>query len=312
MLGCDRDEQKIGTMTIVDSLGWQEDSEMTNVISDFEIRDDKLYMMDSGLSKIFVYDVNDFSLISSFGEKGKGPGEFEEGYSFSFDNDGNLVVCDWEVLRITWFNQEGEYLKSLNSHFPTKTLVDEENFYILNIFALPEYGLYKLQDEQQELILDLASILEEAGHERMNREGDIMLVDNKVFISLLHTYPNLYVYENSELKQLSTTIDEIGNFEECGSGDFIKGEDCFYILQYMFEDHGNDLDIKNSSSKELKDSAGITEYLCQYNYDGELQKRWKVPEDFFAREIRGAIKDNYIILQDFGSLVIYKLKLEDI
>ncbi|MCP4657910.1 MAG: hypothetical protein GY856_21085 [bacterium] len=76
---------------------------------------ERLLVADSKAHKIFVYNVGDAELLSSFGQPGDGEGEFAFPTSLAFGPQGRLFVVDQANARVQVFNADGEYLAQFGS-----------------------------------------------------------------------------------------------------------------------------------------------------------------------------------------------------
>lgn len=70
-----------------------------------------LYLLDLRQNKVFVYD-KDLKEKFSFGQKGKGPGEFENSTDIYIDEDDNVYIIDSALLRVSQFSSYGDFIGS--------------------------------------------------------------------------------------------------------------------------------------------------------------------------------------------------------
>jgi hypothetical protein len=84
-----------------------------------------LYVVDRKNFKIFIIDKNG-KLISSFGRRGEGPGEFKQLESCFLVND-RLVFPDRRVNKVFYFSKEGKFLKSvvIPNDLRPRVMIDE-------------------------------------------------------------------------------------------------------------------------------------------------------------------------------------------
>ena len=73
--------------------------------------DGHVYILDDKFGRVAIYK-RDGTFIQYFGRKGKGPGEMEIPTGIAISNEGNILVSDRMLLRVTEFNKDGGYLKS--------------------------------------------------------------------------------------------------------------------------------------------------------------------------------------------------------
>lgn len=82
----------------------------------------------------------DGKLLLSWGEPGRGPGEFRSVHGVCVDEPrGRLLVCDRENNRIQIFDFDGNYIAEWNDvHRPTKAVMDKEgNIYVSELAWRP-------------------------------------------------------------------------------------------------------------------------------------------------------------------------------
>lgn len=84
-----------------------------------------VYVVDRKNFKVFIIDKNG-RLISSFGRRGEGPGEFKQLESCFLVND-QLVFPDRRSNKVHYFSKEGKFLKSviIPNDLSPRVMVDE-------------------------------------------------------------------------------------------------------------------------------------------------------------------------------------------
>ncbi len=75
-----------------------------------DIEKDRLFVMD--IEKVHVYDMKDFKLINSFGQKGEGPAEYKivPDFPLSLKAFKDFVIVE-SIDKLSYFSLEGEYIK---------------------------------------------------------------------------------------------------------------------------------------------------------------------------------------------------------
>jgi hypothetical protein len=68
-------------------------------------------VLDGSTGKISVFD-GDCSFVRSFGGLGEAPGTFQMPHEMTVLGDGRFAVFDWTGIKISFFDQRGEYLGS--------------------------------------------------------------------------------------------------------------------------------------------------------------------------------------------------------
>lgn len=71
----------------------------------------RVYVVEPDQHKILILSQNDGSLISSFGSRGNGPGEFNFPLDVDLDEKGNVYVLDSLNARIQLFDPEGHFIR---------------------------------------------------------------------------------------------------------------------------------------------------------------------------------------------------------
>jgi DNA-binding beta-propeller fold protein YncE len=126
---------------------------------------DRLYVADSQQHQIFVFDLKGTQL-SSFGQRGSGPGELNYPTHVTVTSGGEILVTDAMNSRIAVFDQTGKHLRAIGSagdtsgHFsrPKGAAMDR----LGNVYAVDAlFDNVQIFDGQGRLLLDFG----EAGNE---------------------------------------------------------------------------------------------------------------------------------------------------
>ncbi|MBN1326818.1 MAG: hypothetical protein JW996_02580 [Candidatus Cloacimonetes bacterium] len=149
---CAVEKIEVINLTALDSLGWQADAEYEfSKPFGMVIFAGELYLLDQGMSRIGVYDVDDMSFRRFIGNKGKGPGEFEMPLSLTITSDSVLIVNDLGNRRLQYLGLEGEFLASRPSE--NLWMLDYCNS-VLSGNAFPFYpdpGIYSIYQDSLSL-----------------------------------------------------------------------------------------------------------------------------------------------------------------
>jgi sugar lactone lactonase YvrE len=78
------------------------------------LADSKMFITDSQLHQVIVCDLLGH-VLSRFGQRGAGPGEFNFPTHISVDTKGNLYVTDALNYRVQVFDQQGRFLRAVGS-----------------------------------------------------------------------------------------------------------------------------------------------------------------------------------------------------
>jgi DNA-binding beta-propeller fold protein YncE len=94
-----------------------------------------------GNSRVHRFDP-DGRLISSFGEPGKGPGQFTTPHAIWVDRQGRVLVADRENDRVQVFDQEGRHLASWGDLFHPMDIWEDGDGNILVTDQIPRLSLF--------------------------------------------------------------------------------------------------------------------------------------------------------------------------
>ncbi|MBL7086825.1 MAG: 6-bladed beta-propeller [Candidatus Cloacimonetes bacterium] len=78
-------------------------------ITDYSVHNDEIYVLDNDEGKIFHYNVKG-KLLNTFGNKGKGPGEFILPMNISCLKD-RIVIFDYDKRSIIEYSNDGNFIK---------------------------------------------------------------------------------------------------------------------------------------------------------------------------------------------------------
>src|SRR5574344_711205 len=90
-----------------------DEKEIVGDISDIIIGNDRMYVLDTSLKKIFVYDLSG-RLIKCINSRGHANNEFLLPCAIFFDNK-HLVVKDGQQLKFLYYDKDGKYIKTTKS-----------------------------------------------------------------------------------------------------------------------------------------------------------------------------------------------------
>ncbi|MBS4031115.1 MAG: 6-bladed beta-propeller [Clostridiales bacterium] len=125
----------------------------------------RVYVADTGNSRVQVYDYNGNHLLS-FGSNGRSPGQFRFPYGVATDSDGRILVADMYNNNVSVFTPNGDFLHyfgtSLDFGSPAGLFADDGRIYVADV------GLHKISvfDESGEKILEFGSEGTEPGQFR--------------------------------------------------------------------------------------------------------------------------------------------------
>lgn len=310
-IGCGKKERDIGTMTIIDSLGWQDGMDYAFSTGSIKLNKGELYIGDH--NSIWVYDANTFQYLRSFGEKGKGPGESSSFDKFVIDKSVNVVVADFLNQRIQWFTREGLFKKSLRTGYVSNIYNYDNDISITNFWLIPDYKYQKLENDTLKTILDLDEICDELDiKERSEKELLVLQKEGKIFIGSKYKNPNLFYYDSSStgnhLTSLESPLDDY-NYPLKHLTNLIESENSFFTTSSFITNYPKGIEEGKSTSAEMKELSGMQVFLCEYSYNGKLLKSWLLPHNINAYRIAIAENENLLYVSDFYNGMVYKLEL---
>ncbi len=101
--------------TLADSLTLEQPPDQPLVrISGLDVNSEgTIAIADASEGNVKLY-ARDGHLVSVIGRKGEGPGEFSQPRFPRFTKEDQLIVGDAQLGRVTWFDKEGGYVRSIN------------------------------------------------------------------------------------------------------------------------------------------------------------------------------------------------------
>ena len=211
------------------SLGaWSGDEHKTFFkINDIKTdKDGNIYVLDSGNYRIQKFS-REGEYIATIGQKGQGPGEFENPISMFIDEKDTLYVMDQSLLKITWFDPKGHYVSSirLTSQNPFDFVVDSHNQIV--VLEANEENILNVYDKNGSVLFSFCNIREFAAlskkHQAPQNEiekrfqtkfetitlskGALALNKSIVFLTFKYPY-RILMYNNNGilLKEIKRTV----------------------------------------------------------------------------------------------------------
>ncbi len=316
LFSCNKTANRTSTLRLADSLGWQ-DSEEYYFSQDCSIncRDSKLFILDATSSKMSIFDEETLKFEKSFGKPGKAPGEFNYPLSFTFDNDGNIVIADLFNSRIQWLRQDGQYIKSVKLQHPAEVYNFNGNLYYSDLAGKPEINLYKLVEDNPVIDLSITDLIFRLElPKESNKRFAVAKIDDKTIISFLHLKDKILEVNSNMFFETPSFIGDYV-FISC----FVIDDNRLYIVQYsldkdlsktitkMIED-GREEEI---SSNLLAEEGGLKTYLVEYSIEGKVLNTYKFPISILGKEFSFAKSGSNIYLQDVFSGMIYKFVIQE-
>ncbi len=311
LFGCTRTEEKIGSMTFVDSVNVADDiPEYMEYCTTLKVYGNELFATE--YSKVNVFDLDDLSYKRTIGREGSAPGEFRVAADVVILND-TLYAADYGNSRIQLFTVEGEYIKSVKSHNPYLIDVYDGNIYVSNFHRQPDFTIWKYENGQffehykiGELIRQ--DLIKQETYEEL--ENQFVLFNGElIFIrpNLKEKFYRLNSHNKFEYMELNDKLLE-RNIDVMSNSIVHEGKLC--IVATYRKEHLYDKNVKYETSRQYKEDGIAEEYLFIINKDFEIEKQYLFPVNSFAYTETLVLWKNCVIVFDVHSSTIYKYKLE--
>ncbi len=156
-----RTEQKVGFELIRKYGDLNTDDERYQLFRPADVAvDDEgyVFILDAGNYKVKKFD-KDGGYLSSFGEKGNGPGEFFGATRLDVCPDGNILVNDMAIMAVNIFDSAGNFIRRINNEgsSPAQILA-------LRSGEIAVFGLRTSPSENSRGDPSLISIFDKNGH----------------------------------------------------------------------------------------------------------------------------------------------------
>jgi len=204
-----------------------------------------IFILDVKMNRVVKYD-RDGKFIVRFGEKGAGPGEFEDPRSIALDSSGRVYVLDFHKVII--FDEAGGLLKSFGLDFMgiDMALNDKGNILILGARDNQLFNVYDREGKYLYSFGDLVNSPKEfaglKGARLFRTPLRLWANRNKIFVMNPYKY-EIWLYEDEKLKGRLTRRspdylkpelreDVPGGFSAVVSGNFIFEENNTIYVYY--------------------------------------------------------------------------------
>ena len=311
LFGCTGTEEKIGSMTFVDSVCVTDDIDhCMRGCTSLKVYKDEVFAID--MERINVYDLYDLSFKRTFGKTGKGPGEFNAANDFEVKDD-TIYVCDGLNCRLQLLNLEGEYIKSLKMRAPFLIETWNNKIHVMNLNRLPDYTIWEYDSGKITEKYKVGEIKEKSGFSRNNVEEmetyGILFNDDLLFIRFhfpdkFHILNSEGLFEEHKLSQdlLNLGINDMSNV--------LVQNDKMYLAASKLRRELIDKDVLYTSSRQIKNAGISEEFLIIVNSDYEIEKRYKFPVNSFTYIDTLVVIGEYVLVYDSGEETIYKYRLD--
>jgi hypothetical protein len=295
-------------------------------------------------SNVFVYDksqarVYRFSpqmeLLSYFGRKGPGPGEFSttgktDYIGISLGRDGNIYANDLLVRKIKGFDREGKNLKTFfyGDNFYVDKPVGDKHGNIL--YVAIKNGILKIKNDKKttmtqckiekiyrSFLFEKPSkfYLEGYDHTTFATKATWRLtIDSKLLIFFKSSSTLLIFNEKDYVKTLKLWPKEaLQDYKKRLSKFMNKYEDAYTVMFSRLIVDQDDKDIFYLQHSVNKRNQKIAATLYAFNLDGKLLKVIHVPtnpekEDPGAARINAKVNNIFYAIRDREEVVLFKEK----
>ncbi len=305
IIGCDRKvESKAGKLSVIDSLGWQEDENYNfGGLVYTAIKDNELFVADPSACEIRIYDFETMKFDRKFGVKGHGPGELNFIGPFTISESGDIIVPDPSSLTITIFDKSGQYKETLKTDFPNSVKFFNDKMYVMEYSTKPQCCIKTIEDGNEVKILELDSLFTKSNLETDSRNYDYTCRGESEFAVLYFMGDRFFDLK----KQKEISFPNDGNGKYFVAGSFIENGDSFYILQATMENPEAGMECE--TAKDYKIATGTKDFIYEYDYESNLMKTIKLPNDvlFFPQSL--TVANGYVVAQDVYTGNVYKYKM---
>lgn len=155
IIGCSPSEK--GYSIKIDSLKTYGDNEknIMSMIGDFKYRNKKVYILDIGQKKIFIYSINGEIIKQIQLRTGKGPGDFSMGlFAFDVISDTTLAIVDNMLMRVQLISTSYNYLSNFYiNYMPNDIFYRDSLLYIPGNDNKSIISVYNLKGEKVDSLI---------------------------------------------------------------------------------------------------------------------------------------------------------------
>jgi len=205
-------DMKIQKIWQVDEAGDDIISFVTKIIID---NNDNIYVLDSKLYKVFVFDKNG-KFKYSFGKKGEGPGEFKMAFNMYLMGD-RIIITD--VSKLHYYDLKGNFIKDYRLKsmiFPRLFLSKSKFIYVkegeVEKNEMDKIMIYDLKKDKSELIKEIKP--EKFMEAKLSSKGKQMVIrikDSSTTPLIVMYKDGNYLYYGKNDKYLINKSDIRGN-----------------------------------------------------------------------------------------------------
>jgi len=167
----------------------------------------KIYVCDGGNYRVVIFDSTG-NYLKSFGNKGRGPGEFLNPSRISFDKENRIYILDSKLRRVNQFTKDGEFIKSASVREMVLDIAvkDSSSIYLSTLSFLTEDYLIKQYNIQGDMINSFCAKLEATDNVSIAGEsGKIYYRNDAVYYAFPYPY-RIEKFNYSGSRQMVITL----------------------------------------------------------------------------------------------------------
>jgi len=284
--------ERVKTVAVTDSINYSQELYNLYNINSLSNINGLIYVADSSDESIKVFNYGDFSPLYRFGEKGKGPNEYNMLRNIA-KKDTILYISDVLNNRIQMTNRTGKYLGVLTSHICWSLKEINGEIYYANASFLPVSKIYKMEPVNQfREIFDYSSFCTKNGIKMIDRPYNFWINMNNDIIIALEVLGKIFKISQNNIEEIS--LPEVCKQSKVLLGDIKKYKRGFIIAGMTF-------------SPELKQ---LTPFFAFYNDKTIAEDVFFLPNQLAVTDLLAwDIFNNHLIVVNKEKSMMYKLKL---
>ena len=306
-ISCSKETRRIDAILEVTSISFAEFSMPFSITSS-----DSLLFVSDIINKA-IYKIDGDEIIKQYTKYGKGPGEFLNPSKIIF-HQGNLFLMDKEVMRISKFSSDFDYLNSFNLDFQPKSFVVSDNYIFVNVAM--EKDQIKVYNHAGAEVKKLSFANENSSLPTIDNSISMCYDANKqvLFCGLLSTNRIIKIY--NQLKQQLDIQYEVSLPEVLGkymsqngkweiSSGTVYCSDIFYHAGKLFLLSGGGFTGKQQERKSIENM----DYYLLIMQGDKVIKRYQIdipPENFLG--YRFTLLENKLFLISISYNKIFRIE----
>ncbi|WP_223550801.1 6-bladed beta-propeller [Aestuariivivens sp. NBU2969] len=156
------------------------DKNFVYMVMDFDLTDRHIYILDAGEYKVKVFTI-DGELVSSFGENGKGYGQFVRPKGIAVDKEGYILVSDAATNAVQLFNKDGQSLMAFGMPYGIEAGKNVPGLYLPGSIIIDYHNLdyYKPYIDSKYNLKYVVYVMNQFGVKKLKAYGRLELKPNQ-------------------------------------------------------------------------------------------------------------------------------------